>query len=126
MIRTVKYEYRMQVTAEGSGGTVSTRAKYEYNALHWRTVKRADVDDVIPATPDAALDQERVLIYSANWQLLEEYVDDEAPLDTGPSDIDRHFQNFWAPGSEYIDDLCQRREDDDMDGICEQSRAGCD
>jgi len=56
------------------------------------------------------------MIYTANWQLLEEYVDDDVPLDTGPSDIDRHFQNFWAPGSEYIDDLCQRRIDTDFDG----------
>jgi len=54
------------------------------------------------------------MIYSANWQLLEEYVDDDVPLDTGPSDIDRHFQNFW--GVQYIDDLCQRRVDTDFDG----------
>jgi len=54
------------------------------------------------------------MIYSANWQLLEEYVDDDVPLDTGPSNIDRHLQNFW--GVQYIDDLCQRRMDDDFDG----------
>jgi len=104
--RLVKVEYDLS-------GTVSTRGKYEYNALHWRTVKQADSDGS-GESGDSALDQQRVMIYSANWQLLEEYVDDDVPLDTGPSDIDRHFQNFW--GVQYIDDLCQRRVDTDFDG----------
>jgi len=105
--RLVKVEYKR------SGGNSSTRGKYEYNALHWRTVKQADSDGS-GESGDSALDQQRVMIYSANWQLLEEYVDDDVPLDTGPSDIDRHFQNFW--GVQYIDDLCQRRVDTDFDG----------
>ncbi len=48
----------------------TTKAEYRYNGLNWRILKRADTDTT------AGLDEERVMVYSANWQLLEERVDD--------------------------------------------------
>ncbi len=84
--------------------------EYEYNALNWRTVKRADTDD------GGSFDQERIQYYSADWQLLEERIDDDAPFTEG-SDIDRVMGYVW--GSRYIDDIVMRQVDTDNDGTYE-------
>ena len=79
------------------GSTV--RAEYEYNALNWRTVKRANTNSAGP------LDQQRLMYYDANWQLVEERVDDD--LD---GTIDRKVQYVW--GTRYIDDIVLHRQAD--------------
>jgi hypothetical protein len=66
--RLVKIEH---VTNPGGSETVITRGEYQYNGLNWRTVKKGDTD------ADGVLDQQRVMHYSAGWQLIEEDVDDD-------------------------------------------------
>lgn len=51
------------------------------------------------------------MYYSANWQLLEERIDDDNVANPG---VDRHMQYVWGP--RYIDDLICRRQDGDVDG----------
>jgi RHS repeat-associated protein len=91
--------------APGGSETVVTRGEYEYNGLNWRIVKKGDTD------ADGVLDQQRVMHYSPNWQLLEEEIDDDLPQADGD---ERHVQYLW--GSRYIDDIVMRREDRDLDG----------
>ncbi|MCW5777310.1 MAG: RHS repeat-associated core domain-containing protein, partial [Phycisphaeraceae bacterium] len=79
----------------------------EYNGLHWRTVKRADTSE----PPDGELDQQRLLYYSASWQLIEERIDD---YEEEPDGTDRVAQVFW--GVRYIDDAVLRRTDTNNDG----------
>ncbi|MCW5777312.1 MAG: RHS repeat-associated core domain-containing protein [Phycisphaeraceae bacterium] len=79
----------------------------EYNGLHWRTVKRADTSE----PPDGELDQQRLLYYSASWQLIEERIDD---YEEEPDGTDRVAQLFW--GVRYVDDAVLRRTDTNNDG----------
>ncbi len=79
--------------------------QYEYNALHWRGVKRA-------RSPGAgSLDEMRLMYYSANWQLLEERIDRSW---TSGFTEDERAQTFW--GKRYIDDAVGRRRDRDANG----------
>ncbi len=79
--------------------------QYEYNALHWRSVKRA-------RSPGAgSLDEMRLMYYSANWQLLEERIDRSW---TSGFTEDERAQTFW--GKRYIDDAVARRRDRDANG----------
>ena len=87
-------------------GTVVPRAQYAYSGLNWRTIKRADT-----TTPfDGILDEQRIMYYSSDWQLLEERIDDDLASGT----IDRHVQYVWGP--RYIDDIVLHRQDEDVDG----------
>ncbi len=76
--------------------------EYEYNGLHWRTVKRL---------PGSSVTAERRLFYSASWQLIEERIDD---YEEEPDGTDRVAQVFW--GVRYIDDAVLRRTDTNNDG----------
>ncbi len=79
--------------------------EYEYNALHWSTVKRS-------RTPGAgSIDEMRLMYYSANWQLLEERIDRSW---TSGFTEDERAQTFW--GKRYIDDAVARRRDRDVNG----------
>ncbi len=51
--------------------TEITVGEYEYNALHWRTIKRASTAEV----PESGPDQQRVMYYDAAWRMIEEQVD---------------------------------------------------
>ena len=70
--------------------------------------KRGDTD------LDGTLDQQRIMYYSAGWQLLEERIDDDSPFTPDPlaADIDRHVQHMWGP--RYIDDIVLHRENNDF------------
>ena len=86
----------------------SIRAEYVYNGLNWRIIRRADTD------LNGALDQQRIMYYSAGWQLLEERIDDDSPFTPDPlaADVDRHVQHMWGP--RYIDDIILHRENNDF------------
>jgi hypothetical protein len=48
-------------------------------ALHQRVVKTADTRGSTPGSnqpPNGTIDQRRLMFYSADWQLLEERIDD--------------------------------------------------
>ena len=49
------------------------------------------------------------MYYSADWQLLEEHINDDL---ASSSDVDRHVQYLW--GSRYIDDIVLHRENNDF------------
>jgi len=51
------------------------------------------------------------MFYSANWQLVEERIDDDYLNNAG---VNRRFQYIWGP--RYIDDLVLRRLDGNADG----------
>ncbi|MCI0629301.1 MAG: dockerin type I domain-containing protein [Phycisphaerales bacterium] len=96
------------------------RAIYTYNGLNWRISKQADVDLISETDP---LDEKRFMFYSANWQLLEERIDNEWPFQPGAvkegdtsyaDDIETHLQYIWGP--RYIDELLVRRLDGNKDG----------
>jgi len=76
----------------------TVQGEYEYNALHWRNVKRARTD-VASTGPD----EERLMFYNASWQLIQEDVDND--FDTDP-DINERMQTFW--GARYVDDAVYR------------------
>jgi RHS repeat-associated protein len=78
----------------GSGLSYSDVAEYEYNAMHWRTVKREG-------------GEERRFYYSASWQLVQEDIDEDY---VGSPGVDRYAQQFW--GIRYIDDAAARRRVD--------------
>jgi RHS repeat-associated protein len=90
---------KVDVAASGSPSTWTTIQQNEYNAMHWRTVRRSDT------TPTHnGLDQERRLYYSAAWQLLHEDIADGY---TVSATADRNAVQFW--GRRYIDDAVGRR-----------------
>jgi hypothetical protein len=78
----------------GSGLSYSDVAEYEYNAMHWRTVKREG-------------GEERRFYYSASWQLVQEDIDEDY---VGSPGVDRYAQQFW--GIRSIDDAAARRRVD--------------
>ncbi|MCB9845315.1 MAG: hypothetical protein H6811_04945 [Phycisphaeraceae bacterium] len=91
----------VRIDTLGTSGTpAADPSAYEYNGLHWRTVRQGLVGGDL---------QTRVMYYSAAWQLIEEHIDDDEDLDP-----DRIAQQFW--GLRYIDDAVCRRIDADADG----------
>jgi RHS repeat-associated protein len=95
----------VKVQFEDDEEDLHPRGEYEYNGLNWRTVARIDTD-----TTDTthALDEERFLYYSPEWQVLEARVDSDRQSSPG---IDRHIQHVW--GVRYIDDIVSTRQDYD-------------
>jgi RHS repeat-associated protein len=100
--------------------SASTRAKYVYNGLNWRILKQADTN-ASGGGGDAGLDQQRIMFYSANWQLLQEFIDDDSTFPSGGAgqaalagDNERRMQYLWGP--RYIDDIVLRRLDGNADG----------
>ena len=81
--------------------TTTTVGQYEYNGLHWRTVKRSRT-----AAAGSGLDEERRLYYSASWQLLQDDVDNDYATQAG---VNERMQTFW--GLRYIDEPIVRRVD---------------
>jgi RHS repeat-associated protein len=107
--------------------SASTRAKYVYNGLNWRILKQADTN-ASGGGGDAGLDQQRIMYYSANWQLLQEFIDDDSTFPSGgegqaalDGDNDRRMQYLWGP--RYIDDILLRRLDGNADGDYDDSGA---
>jgi len=80
-------------------------SEHEYNGLHWRVVSRRDTD----SPPDGEIDERRGIIYSGNWQVLEEFVESEFdPEDVDePIAADHRMQQFW--GLRHIDDAVMLR-----------------
>jgi YD repeat-containing protein len=89
--RLVKVQHEIDT---GSGLSYSDVAEYEYNAMHWRTVKREG-------------GEERRFYYSASWQLVQEDIDEDY---VGSPGVDRYAQQFW--GIRSIDDAAARRRVD--------------
>ena len=85
----------------------TTLGLYQYNGLHWRTIKQGDTGG------SAGHDQKREFIYSASWQPIQEEIDDYtnngSPDGSGgnPNVPDRRAQTVW--GLRYIDDAVLRR-----------------
>ncbi len=98
---------RLVKVETGSGSTWAMKGEYEYNGLSMRCVKRPDDPD--DAT--SGLDEQRLLYYSGQWQVVEEHVDDAW---TSGHTTDRIVQHVW--GLRYIDDLVLSREDGNADG----------
>lgn len=61
---------------------------YRYNGLNWRITKLEDTSKA------DGYDQQRQMYYSANWQLLEEDINDDYPSSSDPT---RRVQYIWAP-----------------------------
>jgi len=96
-------------------GSPVTRAEYAYNGLNWRILKQADTD------ASGSVDQQRLMFYSANWQLLQEFIDDDSTFPSGGAgqaaldgDNERRMQYLWGP--RYIDDIVMRSLDGNADG----------
>jgi RHS repeat-associated protein len=96
------------VAYKPDGGSSVPRSVYTYNALNWRIMKQADLDYISETNP---LDQERKMYYSANWQVLEERIDEDYIANPG---VNRRMQYIWGP--RYIDDIALRRLDGTADG----------
>jgi len=79
----------------------STQGEYEYNGLHWRTVRKF---------PKSGNTEERRMFYSASWQLLEERIDTD---NSGGFTEEKCAQTVW--GLRYIDDAVLRRQDTNQD-----------
>lgn len=101
--RLVKHVY----VFSGTGAQPATdTVEYEYNGLHWRTIKK-----VTPAEESSDTEESgggtggtlRTMYYSAAWQLIEERIDDD--VTTSPSET-RREQEIW--GIRYIDDPVMR------------------
>jgi len=78
-------------------------AENTYNALGWRTSKKADTS---VSAYDGIMDQERTFYYGASWRILEEHVDSDLSSSTDDVWIS---QEFWGAG--YIDDSIAKRID---------------
>jgi len=106
--RLVRVEYE-ELDESGSPPHVPDlfpRGEYEYNGLNWRTVRRFD-SNVANTTHE--LDTEQVLLYDADWRLLERRVNSSYdPMDEEP-EIDRIVHHVW--GLRYIDDIVATRHD---------------
>lgn len=107
--RLVKVEIR-----DEDGTTIDPRGEYEYNGLNWCIEKRSD-SDVTDGTN--ALNEQRMRFYNAEWQMIEERVDDDAggfPAGPGDSDNDRHERLIW--GAQGINDIILHGSDTNKDG----------
>ena len=60
----------------------NTLSEFQYNGLDWCIVKTSDTD------ADGSLDQRRFRYYDAEWQLVEERIDDESTFPAYPDDTD--------------------------------------
>lgn len=89
------------VKVELGTAPVTTKGEYQYNGLHWRTMKMV---------PSGGVTEERRMFYSANWQLLEERADSDT---TGGFSEESCSQTVW--GLRYIDDAVLRRTDTNQD-----------
>jgi len=69
-------------------------------------LKRADTSH------DGDLDQQRVMYYNAQWQLLEEFINDSWDDEADPEDHSRRMQYVW--GGRYIDDIVARQQRDPL------------
>jgi RHS repeat-associated protein len=98
----------VSVAYKPDGGSPVPRSVYTYNALNWRIMKQADLDYISETNP---LDQERKMYYSADWQVLEERIDEDYIANPG---VNRRMQYIWGP--RYIDDIVLRRLDGTADG----------
>jgi RHS repeat-associated protein len=85
-----------------------TNAIYEYNGLHWRTMKVLPAGS--PGSETEGGDDDsggagiiREMYYSAAWQLIEERIDEDYG---GSPGVDRIAQEVW--GLRYIDDAVMR------------------
>ncbi|MEM1186776.1 MAG: hypothetical protein AAGI53_17460, partial [Planctomycetota bacterium] len=72
---------------------------------------RRRVSTARPTSGPSVPDEERLLLYSPAWQLLEEVIDDDL---VSSSNTPSRAQQFW--GDRYIDDAVARRIDRDGDG----------
>lgn len=104
---------RLVKVETGSGSTWATKGEYEYNGLSMRCVKR--LDD--PNDPTSGIDEQRLLYYSGQWQIVAEHIDDG--FSGGSHATDRIVQHVW--GLRFIDDLVLSREDANADGDYEDS-----
>ncbi|MFO0828665.1 MAG: RHS repeat-associated core domain-containing protein [Phycisphaerales bacterium] len=93
-----------QVTYVASGGACAdggcTRSTYRYDGLNHRCTIDRDTD------ASGSYDEHRSLYYSADWQVLEERVDNTSPFNGATTD--RVVQNVW--GLRHVDDLVMRRQ----------------
>lgn len=94
----------VEARVQPTGGSDQTRARYTYNAIHWRATRIADTDQDASTTPDQA----NLYYYDATWRLLEERIDtafesswSSVPLSTFART--HVVQRFWGP--EHIDEL---------------------
>lgn len=87
-----------------SGSQTRAEYGYSYNGLNWRVVKLADTT----LQPDGVLNQNRIMYYSANWQLLEEVIRDDWSVSGPNTEHDRRTE--YVRGARYIDDIVLRRE----------------
>jgi RHS repeat-associated protein len=97
--RLVRVEQEVQAVPPQT----KTVAEFEYNGLGWRVVSRTDTS--LPPT-DGVLDEERVLLYSPSWQVLEERIDEDYQNAPG---VNRIAQMAW--GLRHLDDAVLRRID---------------
>jgi len=96
----------VKVQFEDDEEELHDRGEYEYNGLNWRTVRRFDSN---VANTTHALDTEQVLLYDADWRLLERRVNStNDPMEEEP-EIDRIIHHVW--GLRYIDDIVATRHD---------------
>jgi len=77
--------------------------EYEYNGLHWRTVRRA----VEEPTFIIDFDRQRYYLYSAEWSILEEHADDDFD-----GTVEQWSESFW--GLRGTDDIIRRRINSDL------------
>ena len=101
----------MKVEQVDNGSTVTVRGEYQYNGLGQRVVKRSDHN---PLDSNHGLDEQRLLYYSAGWQIVEEHIDDGWDPQVFPGSTDRIVQHVW--GLRYIDDLVLTRQDGNANG----------
>lgn len=108
---TKHYQYdawnRLVKVWSNDGSSTVDIARYQYNGQHWRSQKIVNTS-ILQDSP-TGLSQRREMYYSADWQLLEERIDDDWPGDEGTSTIDRVAQQVW--GLAGIDEPILRRED---------------
>ncbi len=100
--------------------TPTLRARYAYNALHWRIRKDVDTSvtgissagEATTGTGDDFLDEQRHFYYDLQWRLLEERVNSNfaSGSQTGVSPVDQSgalIEHLW--GVRYVDDLVRTR-----------------
>ncbi len=87
----------VKVVVDSGAGDVD-RTENWYNGLNWRVIQRVDSDLV------GGLDEQRVMVYNASWQLVEEEIYEGWSSGT-PGSVDERRAYVW--GARYIDDLVQ-------------------
>jgi RHS repeat-associated protein len=100
-VQTATYTHDAWNRLVGVASLGASSPSYEYNGLHWRTVKR--LPPVISTADGHGNGELRYYYYSAAWQLLEEDVDKDY---TGSPGLDQVEKEVW--GLRYIDDPVMR------------------